>query len=344
VGRTLALQLRERIAGLEIIGIDNLSRAGSEQNRQFLQQQGIRFVHGDLRNVSDVALLPKADWVLDAAANPSVLAGIIGQTSSRQLMEHNLFGTVHLLEYCKEHRAGLILLSTSRVYSLATLGALPMDVKDGAFTPRFNMIKEQGFSELGISEDFSTRPPLSLYGGAKLASEILALEYGSAFGFPVRINRCGVLAGAGQFGKPDQGIFSFWIHSYRSKSPLKYIGFEGTGHQVRDCLHPHDLASLVYYQIISSENKTGIWNIGGGMDNSLSLMQLSQWCSERFGLHNVQSDPKPRPFDIPWLALNHSRAAVDWRWHPTVGINAILEEIALHAEKNPNWLELSNSA
>src|SRR5207247_9786355 len=60
----------------------------------------------------------------------------------------------------------------------------------------------------------STTPPVSLYGSTKLASEFIALEYGGAFGLPVWINRCGVLAGAGQFGTPDQGIFAFWINSY----------------------------------------------------------------------------------------------------------------------------------
>ncbi len=53
-----------------------------------------------------------------------------------------------------------------------------------------------------------------MYGSTKLASEIVALEYGEAFGFPVWINRCGVLAGAGQFGTPDQGIFSYWINAH----------------------------------------------------------------------------------------------------------------------------------
>ncbi|MFM8720979.1 MAG: hypothetical protein ACKOFH_15860, partial [Chthoniobacterales bacterium] len=75
------------------------------------------------------------------------------------------------------------------------------------------------------------------------------LEYGAAFGFPVWVNRCGVMAGAGQFGKPDQGIFSFWIHSWARQAPLKYIGFGGTGHLVRDCLHPEDLVDLVLKQM-----------------------------------------------------------------------------------------------
>jgi CDP-paratose 2-epimerase len=341
VGSSLALELRRRIEGLEVFGIDNLSRAGSELNRDFLQKQGIRFVHADLRNPSDIASLPGAEWVIDAAANPSVLAGITGATSSRQLMEHNLFGTVHLLEYCKQHRAGLVLLSTSRVYSQARLAALPMQTKDRGFIPRVSEIREPGISALGVAENFSTEPPLSLYGAAKLASEVLSLEYGKAFDFPVHINRCGVLAGAGQFGKVDQGIFAFWIHSYRNKRPLKFIGFDGAGHQVRDCLHPRDLGSLIGQQLRGSRTGTKVWNVGGGVANARSLAQVSQWCAERFSPWSIGTDLTPRPFDIPWLVLDSSMAAVDWKWKPATSVEAILEEIALHAEQHPDWLERS---
>ena len=79
---------------------------------------------------------------------------------------------------------------------------------------------------------FPPSAPVSLYGATKLASEALALEYGQAFGFPVIVNRCGVLAGGGQFGLAVQGIFSFWIRSYALRRRLKYIGFGGAGHQV----------------------------------------------------------------------------------------------------------------
>ena len=96
VGTSLAHALRSAIAGVDLIGIDNLSRAGSETNRSTLRALGVRLVHGDLRLASDVEALPAADWVIDAAANPSVLAGIDGRSSPRQLVEHNLGGTVHL--------------------------------------------------------------------------------------------------------------------------------------------------------------------------------------------------------------------------------------------------------
>ena len=98
VGSSLARELPLHLEGLEVFGLDNLGRAGSEQNRVVLRDQGIRVLHGDLRNPSDLESLPKADWVIDAAANPSVLAGISNETSSRQLVEHNLLGTVNIVE------------------------------------------------------------------------------------------------------------------------------------------------------------------------------------------------------------------------------------------------------
>src|SRR3954468_6250040 len=118
VGSTLARSLRDANPRTEIFGIDNLARAGSEINRQALGRLGITVRHGDVRNASDVDALQSATWVIDAAANPSVLAGVDQNTSSRQLVETNLGGTINLLEYCKRHRAGCIVLSTSRVYSI----------------------------------------------------------------------------------------------------------------------------------------------------------------------------------------------------------------------------------
>ena len=343
VGSAIAWELKQTLERVDVIGVDNLSRPGSEINRAFLKKNGIRFLHGDLRNPSDVENLPRVDWVIEAAANPSVLAGVSAAASSRQLMEHNLFGTVNALEYCKQHRAGMILLSTSRVYSLAALSGLPMETRDNAFAPRFEAIQEPGISAKGVREEFSTQPPLSLYGSAKLASEVVALDYGGAFGFPVHINRCGVLAGAGQFGKADQGIFSFWLHSWRAKRPLKYIGFGGNGHQVRDCLHPRDLCTLLVKQMNAPEKSGGVLNVSGGAESGISLASLSKWCERRFGPHTVGADATNRQFDIPWLVLDSSRARQEWNWRPRIRLESILEEIAQHAQQNPEWLELSNA-
>ena len=104
-GSTLARALLAERTGLELVGLDNLSRRGSHLNLEPLRALGIRIEHGDVRNASDVDALPAADALIDCAANPSVLAGIGPGPGSRQLVEHNLSGTLNLLEYCKRHRA-----------------------------------------------------------------------------------------------------------------------------------------------------------------------------------------------------------------------------------------------
>jgi len=342
VGSSLAGSLCEAGSGIEIHGIDNLCRAGSEINRRALGKYGVKLRHGDVRNVSDLDDFPPMDWIIDAAANPSVLGGISGPMNSRQVVEHNLIGTVNLLELCKRWACGLVMISTSRIYSMAELSSISLEVRDDAYVPVLAGTTPSGLTADGVTEEFSTSPPLSLYGATKLASEVLAMEYACAFDFPVHIDRCGVLAGAGQFGKPDQGILSFWIHSYCRQRPLRYIGFDGTGFQVRDCMHPRDLAKLVMKQILAPLKQTTAINVAGGIRNSFSLAQLSAWCAERFGPHTIGAEPCNRKFDVPWLVLNSATAKRLWEWEPEVDLKTICEEIAVHAEQNPKWLELSS--
>ena len=342
VGSTLAKSLLA--AGHQVTGFDSYIRPGSETNRAPLERLGARVLTADLRDAAAMAALPAADFVIDAAANASVLAGVDGKTSSRELVDHNLLGTVHLLEYCKVHQAGFILLSTSRVYSIAPLAALPVNVQLEAFVPAPTAKLPAGLTAAGLDETFATTAPISLYGATKLTSEALALEYGETFGFPVFINRCGVLAGAGQFGRADQGIFAYWINAWRRKRPLKYLGFGGHGHQVRDCLHPHDLVPMLLAQINNSgKDKPRIANFSGGAANAMSLAQLTDWCDARFGQHAVASEAAPRPFDIPWMVLDSALAQKTWNWSPKTLLPQVLEEIARHAEQNPRWLEISNS-
>jgi len=344
VGSSLAKAWLEKDSSISIYGMDNFIRPGSEENRGLLQKQGVKLFHGDTRAASDFETLPEVDWIIDAAANPSVLAGTDGLTSSRQLIEHNLIGSINVLEYCKKHGAGLIMLSTSRVYSIQPLSNLIVKPVSQAYCLSEEQILPPGVSCAGINENFSTAAPISLYGSTKLASETLALEYGEAFNFPVWINRCGVMAGAGQFGKADQGIFAYWINAYLRRQRLKYIGFGGSGLQVRDCLHPRDLIELFQLQMTAtSGHKVRILNIGGGNSHAMSLAQLSSWCADRFGPHSVENLPETRRFDIPWLIMDCRLAEKIWNWRPQTTLNQILDEIASHAQQHPNWLEISGA-
>lgn len=342
VGSSLVECLLEGHENLSIFGIDNLMRPGSEMNRGRLRQLGVTVVHGDLRASSDFENLPAADWVIDAAANPSVLAGLQANFGSRQLFEHNLAGLVNVLEYCRKQHANLILLSSSRVYSIPALCAIPLDGQDKAFRLDVSKPFPSGLTSRGIGPNFSTDGPVSLYGSTKLASEVVALEYGYAFDFRVWINRCGVLAGPGQFGTPDQGIFSYWINAHLRRRPLRYIGFEGTGRQVRDALHPRDLSELIDRQMKTSRsNGRRVYTVGGGVDNAMSLAELTTWCDDRFGTHSPVADLRPRTYDIPWVVMDNHEVQSDFGWRPQVAMQSLLGQIACHATENPDWLERS---
>lgn len=344
VGSTLAECLMERLERVRVVGVDNLMRPGAETNRARIERLGVEFVYGDLRSASDVRGLQACDWVIDAAADPSVLAGLSGAEGSRQLFEHNLAAVGNVLEYCRAHKAGLLLLSSSRVYSIPGLAGIPLRVRDQAFELDPGNPFPIGLTAKGIGVQFSTAAPVSLYGAAKLASEIMALEYGAAFDFPVWITRCGVLAGAGQFGTSAQGILSFWVNAHLRRRPIRYIGFDGTGHQTRDAFHPRDLASLLIAQMRATRSGgTRVYTAGGGSANSISLAQITAWCDERFGRHQPAIDPVPRVYDIPWIVMDNSEAAADFGWTVETPLSAILEGIARHACDHPEWLEVSHA-
>ena len=373
-----------KIPGLKITLVDNLMRPGSQSNRAPLECLGAEVILGDLRQRDFVESLPACDWVIDCAANPSVLAGLgsaaldapanipsqANQSPSQNLVDHNLGGTIHLLEYCKRHRAGMVLVSSSRVYSIRELSGIPHQIKNSVLQFDWDRIESEnlipGLSRQGIDERFSIEPPLSLYGATKLASEWLAKEYSNAFDFPLRINRCGILAGSGQFGKADQGIITYWMHRFLYRHPLRMLGFQGSGAQVRDCLHPDDLARLVQLQIGESmgesqgrqtqqplqnqpslRSKPIAVNVSGGIESAFSLQELHEWCarrwgSERFGaVSELQRIDQPRPYDAPWIVLDSNKARQTWNWEPLRDRLSIWEEIAEHAEENPNWLQIS---
>jgi CDP-paratose 2-epimerase len=343
VGSNIARELLVHFPQCDIMGIDNFSRSGSFLNQQALLSEGIEVFVGDIRMASDMESLPAVDWVIDAAAMASVLSGV-NTSSPRLLLEHNLQSTFNVLEYCRKHQAGLILISTSRVYSVDGLMSIPVTSSDHAFVLDQASPLPVGVSPNGINTTFSTQSPISLYGASKLASETLALEYGNAFDFPVWINRCGVLAGAGQFGLPDQGIVSFWVNSWLQEHPLKYIGFSGTGFQVRDCFHPRDLSSLLIKQIeYAGTDRPRVLNLGGGLDNTFSLRQLSNWCQMEIGNRIVNTAEQARAYDAPWIVMDNTNATDIWNWAPQTTVWEIFEETLGHAKKNPNWLQISRA-
>jgi CDP-paratose 2-epimerase len=327
VGCSLVKQLYKLDKKIQLLGIDNFSRKGSRSNLPLLEACNVSFFEGDISSQVTVESLPNVDWIVDCAANPSVLAGIQG-SDSLNLINNNLTGTFYLLEKCKRDKAGFILISTNRVYSVSALNSIKLIDNNTRFDLHDGNV-QTGVSTNGISELFPTNSPISLYGATKLASEIIALEYHHAFGFPVWINRCGVIAGPGQFGKIDQGIFSFWVYQYLLNRSISFIGFEGSGKQVRDMLHPIDLFGILQKQIfspITSHNR--VYNLGGGIHNTFSLLELDLFCKEALKLDkHIAKDNSKRTYDIPYYATDFTIAKLDWNWNPKITKYQIMDEI-----------------
>jgi CDP-paratose 2-epimerase len=328
VGSRMCLGIRSADPSAEVVAFDNLRRRGSETNLVDLGAAGIDVVHGDIRLPADLDDLGGTfDVVFDAAAEPSVHAGTNG--SPRYVIDTNLGGTVNLLEFARRRARTFVLLSTSRVYAIEALRGI--DTIEG--DTRYEVTPAQqlpGVGPQGITEEFPTEGARSYYGASKLASEMLAQEYAAASGLEVIINRCGVLAGAGQFGKVDQGVIALWVAAHIYGRPLKYIGFGGTGKQVRDLMHPDDLLALVLRQLEMAGDISGqVFNVGGGLPISVSLLELTDLCRERTGNEvPIAAVPETASVDVPVYLTDTSRVSEVTGWSPSRDASAIIDDIA----------------
>ncbi len=337
VGASISLALASRNPDWELVAFDNLRRRGSELNLSRLRRAGVEFVHGDVRNLDDLLGLPRIDALVECSAEPAVLAGF---KNPDYVLSTNLFGAYHCLELARRDEAVYVFLSTSRVYPTDSLRRLDLIETD----TRFELPPAQtvpGVSPEGISEAFPLEGARTLYGTTKLAGELLAVEYADAFGLRTMINRCGVIAGPWQMAKVEQGVFTHWVLSHYFGQPLSYIGYGGTGKQVRDLLFVDDLVDLIEEQLLRSEEWMGFnGNVGGGRDCSLSLLEATNLCRELTG-NEVPIDVvyEPRPGDVPLYISDCRRLFERTDWRPGHSPREILEEIAAWVEENHRTLE-----
>jgi CDP-paratose 2-epimerase len=325
VGSNLAIFFRQQYPGYHITCIDNLSRNGSALNLPRLQENNIQFVKADTRYFEQLQQQQKVDIIIDAAAEPSVLAGLADGLD--YLVQTNINGTVNLLKLAKQHMAGFIFLSTSRVYPIKALTGLNYTATETRF--QLNAVQSiAGCSDTGISEDFPLHGSRSLYGATKLASELLVEEFHAFFGVSIVINRFGVIAGPWQMGKIDQGVVALWMAHHIRKKPLQYIGFNGSGKQVRDLLHIHDLCTLIDYQLHHMTQVNGqLYNVGGGLASSASMQELTQYCAAISG-HYMEVLPSgtDRLGDIPVYITNNNKVTAATGWKPQKNTQDIIHD------------------
>jgi CDP-paratose 2-epimerase len=150
------------------------------------------------------------------------------------------------------------------------------------------------------------------------------------YGLRAIVNRCGVITGPWQMGKVDQGFFVHWAARHFYRRPLVYVGFGGTGHQVRDVLHIADLYELVRTQVATSEDHSGCtYNVGGGPQCSVSLAELTNLCAER--IHGsappVGSQPQTHPSDVPFYVSDIRKISARTKWQPRHNVENTLDDV-----------------
>ncbi len=337
VGSNLAVYFKNDFPNYVVTSFDNLKRRGSELNLPRLKNAGVEFVHGDVRIIDDLEQIKNANLIIDCSAEPSVLTGY--DSSPMYAINTNLLGTINCLELARKNNADFIFLSTSRVYPIKNLNRIVL----GETGTRFELSDKQsllGVSKEGISEQFSLEGARSIYGTTKFTSEVLLTEYIDAYKLKGIINRCGVLTGPWQMGKVDQGFVTHWVAKHIFGGDLAYIGYGGSGKQVRDILHVKDLYDLLVMQIDNIDLHNGqIYNVGGGKECSVSLRELTDLCHNVINL-NVEIDrvSETRSGDVPLYISDCRKIKSVTGWSPKYFQNEIVAEIADWMKKNKKKL------
>jgi CDP-paratose 2-epimerase len=336
VGSSLALHLKQSHPRTRLVCLDNLYRRGSELNLPRLQAAGIEFSKGDIRHANEFPAGP-FDFIIECSAEPSVLAGYDG--SPDYLMETNLMGTYRCLEQARRWKSRTIFLSTSRVYPISILEKHPWSEQPARFV--WNDVPGAAISSRGVTEDCPMNAARSLYGWTKFASESLIEEYHSGFGLGVVTNRCSVIAGPWQMGKVDQGVVALWVLRHYFGKPLKYIGYGGSGKQVRDLLHVADLCELVEEQISDFEKWNGwLGNVGGGREISTSLQELTAHCRQIIGRAvPIAAEPENRQADLRIFLADCSKLFARTNWRPKRGIEQIVADVFAWVRANEKELQ-----
>jgi len=264
----------------KVVALDNLIRSklfrchrrSVEYNWRFLSQfRNVQRVKGDVRKERDVlrAIGRGVDVVPHTAGQPGVGFSI---QNPREDFSINAFGTLNVLELVRKRspKATFLFCSTNKVYG-ENLDKIPLTERRSRYCFR---------GKKGISETF----PLDLtghtpYGVSKYTGDLYVQEYGHLYGMRTGIFRMSCIYGTRQFGFEDQGWVAHFIIQSVLKRPLTIYG---NGKQVRDVLYVTDLLKS-YEQFIQKGRKSDVFNIGGGPQNTTSLLEFIDLLEKKLG-------------------------------------------------------------
>lgn len=321
--------------GAPIIVIDNLARQGSRRNLELIEAlPGVTFYHADTRD---------AAMVRSVVANhkPSTvfhLAGQVAMTTSlcnpRYDFEVNVVGTLNVLEACREHapHAKLLYSSSNKVYG--RMQPVTLEEKGFRYVPtdvRYNEILE----DIGLD-------PESPYGCSKAAAEIYVRDFHNMYGLETAVFRHSSIYGRLQYATVDQGWVGWFLAEYFDRKAKKEMGaadirpidVAGNGKQVRDLLNVVD-ACEVYFRAAHTRGLTGVYNLGGGFDNSRSILELFQHLEGTYGFQAPLRHGPERQSDQKYFVASNAKIQSKIDWSPRVGW---LEGL----DRNISWLRSAN--
>ena len=323
LGSNLAAYALEQ--GYELVIFDNLSRTGSIANLAWLQQQGkFKFEHGDIRNQNDITRIIhhfKPEMIFHLAGQVAMTTSI---ANPRMDFEVNTLGTLNLLEAVRLAipETPIIYSSTNKVY-----GDLEQFTYQETATRYECIEKPSGFDE---------ETPLSFhspYGCSKGAADQYLLDYARIYGLRTVVFRHSSMYGGRQFATYDQGWVGWFcqqaieIQTGRLKKPFS---ISGNGKQVRDVLHADDMVVL-YFKTIENIDKTKgqAFNIGGGIENSLSLLELFNLIVKEINITMHYTKLPPRESDQRLFVADLTKIHKTIGWKPSInreeGIRKMLE-------------------
>lgn len=325
LGSNLALDALER--GDELMLFDNLDRSGSKENMGWLQNQGsFTFEQGDIRNANDISRIVKSfrpDVIFHLAGQVAMTTSI---TNPRMDFEVNVMGSHNLLEAVRLYAptATVVYSSTNKVY-----GDLDQFTYRETKT-RFECIERMnGFDENTPLEFHSP------YGCSKGAADQYMLDYARIFGLKTVVFRHSSMYGGRQFSTYDQGWVGWFCQkAIETKNGTIDMPFtiSGSGKQVRDVLHAEDMKRLYFAAHTNIDLAKGqVFNIGGGMANSLSLLELFSLLETITGVELNYTKLPVRESDQQVFVADITKAKEILGWKPEVvpseGISQMIEWI-----------------
>jgi CDP-paratose 2-epimerase len=322
IGCNTAKTLGEQ--GWRITILDNLSRKGTSSNLDWLRQSiPFEFFKIDIRDSDGVTDLI-AKWQFDVVIH---LAGQVAVTTSvlqpRLDMETNVIGTFNLLEAirCYSPQTIVINASTNKVYG--RLGHLP--VCEGKM--RYSFVDHP----LGVSEE-AALDFHSPYGCSKGAAEQYVIDYARIYGTRTVNFRQSCIYGRRQLGVEDQGWAAWFLIAHLLGRPITIFG---NGKQVRDMLFVDDLIQAYQTAIANIDSVSGeTFNIGGGPQNSLSLLEYIAYLEQITGRQVDYSFSDFRLGDQYVYISNISRAQKKLNWSPPTPIDEGLNRLYDWAMQN----------